>query len=292
MSMDIVIGQSRRSTITEYPSLFALPHSPRFTKNIKVQNVLRFSINSRQSVFNTVYSVRCLSCLRVKGSFQEAALIIFPSTPIKNTEDGMKRWLRRAKKRRSIGCPLDLFVLSGLPKIEKWKLIDSKTGQVRSNYKFVQGWMNSIRAIMLLWRNLKAKELKFLSLRNLNQDPLENLFGQIRQHGICNTNPTCYQFVAALKTVVINNFGAPISRGNNCEEDYCKSLGDFSTFLQNYSLAENAEGSAKDNDINSDIDLDKESNFDDYNQATAYVAGYILKKINVPECNKMTKSPD
>ncbi|KAJ8967000.1 hypothetical protein NQ317_002757 [Molorchus minor] len=33
------------------------------------------------------------------GSFQEAALIIFPSTPIKNTKDGMKRWLRRAKKR-------------------------------------------------------------------------------------------------------------------------------------------------------------------------------------------------
>ncbi|KAJ8982627.1 hypothetical protein NQ317_002678 [Molorchus minor] len=29
----------------------------------------------------------------------QAALIIFPSTPIKNTEDGMKRWLRRAKKR-------------------------------------------------------------------------------------------------------------------------------------------------------------------------------------------------
>ncbi|KAJ8947259.1 hypothetical protein NQ317_011133 [Molorchus minor] len=29
-------------------------------------------------MFNTVYSVRCLSCLRVKGSFQEAALIIFP----------------------------------------------------------------------------------------------------------------------------------------------------------------------------------------------------------------------
>ncbi|KAJ8948930.1 hypothetical protein NQ317_010338, partial [Molorchus minor] len=75
------------------------PIAPDLQKNIRVQNVLRFSINSRQSVFNTVYSVRCLSCLRVKGSFQEAALIIFPSTPIKNTEDGMKRWLRRAKKR-------------------------------------------------------------------------------------------------------------------------------------------------------------------------------------------------
>ncbi|KAJ8975842.1 hypothetical protein NQ317_010547 [Molorchus minor] len=69
----------------------------------------------RQSVFNTVYSVRCLSCLRVKGSFEEAALIIFPSTPIKNTEDGMKRWLRRAKKRRviSLSGTHVLLVLGG-----------------------------------------------------------------------------------------------------------------------------------------------------------------------------------
>ncbi|KAJ8968184.1 hypothetical protein NQ317_004155 [Molorchus minor] len=151
---NIGLEQSRRSTITEYPSRFALPLSPRFTKNIKVQNVLRFSINSRQSVFNTVYSVRCLSCLRVKGSFQEAALIIFPSTPIKNTEDGMKKMAETGQEEgkqniriegallmknmfwtsngcplfiricaivykighplyRSIGCPLDLFVLSG-----------------------------------------------------------------------------------------------------------------------------------------------------------------------------------
>ncbi|KAJ8972460.1 hypothetical protein NQ317_018454, partial [Molorchus minor] len=53
----------RRPTITEYPPPFALPHCPRFTKNIKVQNLS-------------------------KGSFQKAALIIFPSTPIKKHE----RW--------------------------------------------------------------------------------------------------------------------------------------------------------------------------------------------------------
>ncbi|KAJ8983423.1 hypothetical protein NQ317_005888, partial [Molorchus minor] len=62
----------------------------------------------RQSVFNTVYSVRCLSCLRVKGSFQEAALIIFPSTPIKNTEDGMKKWLKRAKRGICFGPQMDV----------------------------------------------------------------------------------------------------------------------------------------------------------------------------------------
>ncbi|KAJ8981231.1 hypothetical protein NQ317_016527, partial [Molorchus minor] len=54
-------------------------------------------VASRCLILFIVYAV--LAVLRVKGSFQEAALIIFPSTPIKNTEDGMKRWLRRAKKR-------------------------------------------------------------------------------------------------------------------------------------------------------------------------------------------------
>lgn len=170
-----------------------------------------------------------------------------------------------------------------LPKIQKWKIIDSKTGQPHLNFKFLEGWLVSIRAIMHLWRDLKAKGLKFLSLRNLNQDPLENFFGQIRQHGICNTNPTCHQFVAALKTVVVNNFGAPLSRGNNCEEDYCKSLGDFSSFLQNYSRVENDLNNS-DKDIGLDIDLNVDDDFDENNQATAYVAGYILKKINVPHC--------
>ncbi|KAJ8980481.1 hypothetical protein NQ317_013234, partial [Molorchus minor] len=63
-SMDSKAGV--RQLPSYHPDL-ALPHSPRFTKNIKVQNVLRFSINSRQSVFNTVYSVRCLSCLKGQG---------------------------------------------------------------------------------------------------------------------------------------------------------------------------------------------------------------------------------
>jgi hypothetical protein len=81
---------------------------------------------------------------------------------------------------------------------------DSKSGQLRTNFKFVEGWEITIRAIMHLWQNLKG--LQYLSLRNLNQDPVENLFCQGRQHGVCNTNPTCHQFVAALKTVIINNF--------------------------------------------------------------------------------------
>ncbi|KAJ8985284.1 hypothetical protein NQ317_007071, partial [Molorchus minor] len=50
-------------------------------------------------------SIKHVQCIKIYGYLvdifyeRKAALIIFPSTPITNTEDGMKRWLRRAKKR-------------------------------------------------------------------------------------------------------------------------------------------------------------------------------------------------
>jgi hypothetical protein len=170
-----------------------------------------------------------------------------------------------------------------LPKIRDWKIIDSKTGKLRTNFKFVEGWQITIRAIMCLWQNLKEMGLQYLSLRNLNQDPVENLFCQIRQHGVCNTNPTCHQFVAALKTVVVNNFGSPLSRGSNCNQDNCKSLGDFCKFLSDNS-------SSTDLDLN-EIHLDEETEIssecivNEQNQASSYVAGYLLKKIDIPTCD-------
>lgn len=166
-----------------------------------------------------------------------------------------------------------------LQNITNWKLIDPSNGKNCTNLvHFLKGWQITIRSVIFLWNNLRQKGVRYLSLRSLNQDPLENLFCQIRQHGICNTNPTCHQFIAALKTVVINNFAVPLTRGKNCEEDYCESLGDLCSFLsQNYSPENFESGDIFDNDPNIDIALEE-------NQASSYVAGYILKKISIPEC--------
>jgi hypothetical protein len=131
---------------------------------------------------------------------------------------------------------------------------------------------------MCLWQNLKEMGLQYLSLRNLNQDPVENLFYQIRQH-----NPPCHKFVAALKTVVVNNFGSPLSRGSNCKQDNCKSLGDFCKFFTDNS-------SSTDLDLN-EIHLDEETEIssecivNEQNQACSYVAGNLLKKIDIPTCD-------
>lgn len=87
-----------------------------------------------------------------------------------------------------------------------WKLIDLHTGDnVTSQYSFIRGWQITIRSIIFLWNRLKQLPgIHYLNLRGLNQDPIENLFCNIRQHGFQNTNPTCYQFIAALKTVEVH----------------------------------------------------------------------------------------
>ncbi|CAH1973996.1 unnamed protein product, partial [Acanthoscelides obtectus] len=70
-------------------------------------------------------------------------------------------------------------------RLSKLKSIFIVAGVDKSNhFRFVEGWQITIRSVMSLWRDLKEKRLKYLGLRNLNQDSLENLFGQVRQHVI------------------------------------------------------------------------------------------------------------
>ncbi|KAF2889843.1 hypothetical protein ILUMI_16330, partial [Ignelater luminosus] len=119
---------------------------------------------------------------------------------------------------------------------------------------------------------------------SVNQDPLENLFDLVRQHGVRNTNPTCHQFVAALKNSVVNNL-SNISTNGNCENDNCSPLSNLTNFLEG----------CYDNPQNLDVIDYKEfvpestSNIED-NQATAYVTGYLLHKIVIPDCDACKKT--
>lgn len=84
-------------------------------------------------------------------------------------------------------------------------------------------------------------------MRSLNQDPVENLFCTIRQYGITNTNPTCHQFIAALKTSVLNNLVLPVN--GNCEDDGCQPLDNLCTYLTTAHVDNNNECSLEENDI-------------------------------------------
>lgn len=56
----------------------------------------------------------------------------------------------------------------------------------------VKNWIITLQSFRYIWSQLNTS-FKFLSLRNINQDPLECTFGAIRSHGVRNVNPTRQQ---------------------------------------------------------------------------------------------------
>lgn len=92
----------------------------------------------------------------------------------------------------------------------------AKDGKI-STPPCIKNWIITLQSFKYIWGKVNST-FKFLSLRNINQDPLECTFGAIRSHGVRNINPTTIQFVGSFKTLLINNFSSIKSIGN-CEID-------------------------------------------------------------------------
>nr|CAH7720854.1 unnamed protein product [Callosobruchus chinensis] len=85
-------------------------------------------------------------------------------------------------------------------------------------------WTITINGIVDIFEMLECENVNILKCRWLNQDPIENFFGQIRQQGIRDTNPTCNHFKNHFKTLLINNFSSRHSMSSNCEDDETKNV--------------------------------------------------------------------
>lgn len=59
----------------------------------------------------------------------------------------------------------------------------------------------------------------YLNLKYINQDPIENYFGQIRNNGHRNVNPSPNQFGCVFKTLITANLTSCHSISSNCEEN-------------------------------------------------------------------------
>ena len=81
--------------------------------------------------------------------------------------------------------------------------------------------------------------------RFLNQDPLENVFGQIRSHGIRQNNPTPTQFKYSYFTVLLNNILQKKVQHTNCEltpdEPLLLTLADYFGKSNSENVNENEE---------------------------------------------------
>ena len=159
----------------------------------------------------------------------------------------------------------------------------------------ITGWKICIHALFQLWEYLsKEAGFKFLLTNCLNQDCIENLFGIICYKGGFRDNPDCEQFRDAFHHVIAENIFVHSEKAN-CKIDTDHILLD----IANVAMAKQEKKvPCKDvfavpfNEI-VDIPLSLPAR-----NASAYVAGYLLRKYPMTDCQqcqnkcKLVKMPE
>lgn len=146
----------------------------------------------------------------------------------------------------------------------------------------LKNWVITLNGIEDIFKRLPKEEITFLKGRNLNQDPLENFFGQIRQRGGPCKNPTTILF-QSFKTLMINNLTTRHSLHANCEEDTITSLTAIEKFVflrPIPSTMDNVPSEVRKHvtiikNMNITVSLTNKIS----KLATGYVAGFVYKKL-------------
>ena len=163
--------------------------------------------------------------------------------------------------------------------IKSIKVIDRVTKEDHTNQlKCLNGLQLTINGLTSLWQMLHEKEgIQFLMTRRLNQDPLENFFGSIRQQGGNSDSPTPIQFARAFRKLFYDHC-LSLSSGN-CTEDLDAILLAGSKFekASKPRVQEDKPATAPLEVDVTDYKSFLESDIIGMNAMT-YVAGYLLKK--------------
>lgn len=139
---------------------------------------------------------------------------------------------KRAKKYRTAVTPRSAHWAlwnSSLPILKSITFCKGdKSGVVPS----LQSWVKTIEGFKLICAYLHSKGLYSLLLRNFNKDALKFFFGGIRAHGHANIMPDTTAFIAAYKTILVNNLTSSHLVGRICEKDKGYNLKNIKLFLK------------------------------------------------------------
>jgi hypothetical protein len=165
------------------------------------------------------------------------------------------------------------FIPDALAFVKSLKVKNAATGEdVTNRLRCLKGFKITLNSVMLLWQELQQKfSLQFLFTRRLNQDPLENYFGAVRQQGGNSDNPTPIQVSRAFKKLFYDNF--LVSSLGNWTKDLDNVLAG-TTFTP---ISSSSSKNASEIDVTDYKSVSLQSNLIGMN-AIAYVSGYLLKK--------------
>lgn len=160
--------------------------------------------------------------------------------------------------------------------LKSLNVVNSAGKYLTNKMKFIFGWKLTINSIKALWVTLKSKGYTFLLTRNLNQDCLENFFGQVRNCCGNARNPTPIQFSRGFKKLFTLKYFDQVD-GANCMNDINDVLLNISPDLVEKCKEFVFPESIPINSLKVFTSDYRNLNSTDGN-ALVYVTGYLLKK--------------
>lgn len=148
---------------------------------------------------------------------------------------------RKTKKAAvAVNKPLQQVVSDGSPHSEFWKNSIEKLENMRyrdldktnlpkaneTRHRFIR----TLRMMPDLWNLVKDKGFPYLKTGYVNQDPLENFFGNLKAHGVRNVSPSCFQAESNLKALMVSSLSSRNSIGANCLDDEGTVMATLGTF--------------------------------------------------------------
>lgn len=163
----------------------------------------------------------------------------------------------------------------------------NKVTREKMSVLILRNWLFTINGFEKLWSILNSKYgFKNLKTRYCNQDSLENLFGQIRSHGVRNVNPTSRQFHDSFATLLLNNMKSVSIGTGNCEITEHPLLTSLEKYLEkdaenvevNVTYCDSDDDEPHDIISNTNIDVESSSEFLSAHLEDIIIA--ILKQLN------------
>ena len=114
-------------------------------------------------------------------------------------------------------CPHKELWDEAIVLFENMKLVKN-TPKAKERPNIVNNFVHTLKSFKLLRKKMKEHGFPSFSGRLFNQDPIENFFGQIRQHGARNTKPTTAAFKDYFKSLLVNSVVQNNVRSTNCED--------------------------------------------------------------------------
>lgn len=115
-------------------------------------------------------------------------------------------------------CPHEKLWDKAIEMFENMRFI-KKNPNDRERPNVLKNFVHTLKAFKILREKMKTYGFTHFAGKVFNQDPVENFFCQMKQHGIRNTKPTTTDFSCYYKSILVNTLVKNNTKGSNCLDD-------------------------------------------------------------------------